>query len=120
MYILIFKSPRDVMQIGTLSAESRFGPELVDLFSDAISILCGHLVVDLSLRADDQLCYYTNTGYIPSKICIRDVVEHLKSFDDEHTKPIDYASVPISFFQMQIYFSPVLPKKSSSGFFANA
>ena len=44
-HIVLFKSPRDVMQVSTLSAQLGLGSELVDWYRDATSVPYGHLVV---------------------------------------------------------------------------
>ena len=63
--IVLFKSPRDMMQLSTLSAQLGLGSELVDWYRDATSVHCGHLFIDLSPQTDDRLCYCTNIGSIP-------------------------------------------------------
>ena len=66
-YIVLFKSPRDVMQVTTLSTQLGLGSQLVDWYRDATSVHFGHLLIDLSPRTDDRLRYCTNTGSITSK-----------------------------------------------------
>ena len=66
-HIVLFKSPRDVMQVTTLSTQLGLGSELVDWYRDATSVPSGHLLIDFSPRTDNQLHYCTNTGSIPSK-----------------------------------------------------
>ena len=58
-HIVPFKSPRDVMQVTTLSTQLGPGSELVDSYRDATSVPFGHLLVDLSPRTDDRLRYRT-------------------------------------------------------------
>ena len=67
-HIVLFKSPRDVMQVTTLSTQLGLGSELVGWYRDAMSVPFGHLLIDLSPRTDDRLRYCTNTGSNPSKI----------------------------------------------------
>ena len=52
-HIVLFKSPRDVMQVTTLSTQLALGSELVDWYRDATSVPFGHLLIDLSPRTDD-------------------------------------------------------------------
>ena len=59
-HIVLFKSPRDVMQVTTLSTQLGLGSELVDWYRDATSVPFGHLLIDLSPRTDDRLRYCTN------------------------------------------------------------
>ena len=72
MHIVLFKSPPNVMQVSTLSAQLGLGLELVDWYRDVTSVPYGRLLVDLSPRTDDRLRYCTNTGSIPSKFYIPD------------------------------------------------
>ena len=51
--IVLLKSPRDVMQVSTLSAQLGLGSELVDWCRDATSVPYGHLLIDLSPRRHD-------------------------------------------------------------------
>ena len=64
-HIVLFKSPRDVMQVTSLSTQLRFGSELVDWYRDATSVPFGRLLIDLSPRTDDRLRYCTNSGSVP-------------------------------------------------------
>ena len=66
-HIVLFKSPRDVMQVSTLSTQLGLGSELVDWYRDATSVPFGHLLIDLSPRTDDRVRYCTNSGSVPSK-----------------------------------------------------
>ena len=66
-HIVLFKPPRDVIQVTTLSTHLGLGSELVDWYRDATSVPFGHLLIDLSPRTDDRLRYCTNTGSVLSK-----------------------------------------------------
>ena len=70
-HIVLFKSPRDVMQVATLSTQLGLGSELVDSYRDAASVPFGHLLIDLSPRTDDRLRYCTNTGPFPQNFISR-------------------------------------------------
>ena len=109
--IVVFKSPRDLMPVSTLSAQTGLGSELVDWYRDGTSAPYGHLLIDLSPRTDDCLRYCTNTGSIPSKFYIPDRLKQSKILDDEHTKSHYSPSVPIFFPQLQKSFLLVLPKR---------
>ena len=109
-HIVLFKSPSDVVQVTTLSAQLGLGSELVDWYRDATSVPFGHLLIDLSPRTDDRLRYCTNSGSVPSKFYILERLKHLRTLDDEHTKSLYSPSVPIAFPQMQKPISSVLPK----------
>ena len=110
-HIVLFKSPRDVMQVTTLGPHLGLGSELVDWNRDATSVPFGHLLIDLSPRTDDRLRYCTNSGSVPSKFYIPQSLKHLKTLDDEHTKSLYSPSVPIAFPQTQNSVSSVLPKR---------
>ena len=87
-HIVLFKSPRDVMQVTTLSTQLGLGSELVDWYRDATSVPFGHLLIDLSPRTDDRLRYCTDTGSIPSKFYIPDRLKQSEILDDEHTESL--------------------------------
>ena len=109
-HIVLFKSPRDVMQVTTFSTQLGLGSELVDWYRDATSVPSGHLLIDLSPRIDDRLCYCTNSGSVPSKFYIPERLKHLRTLDGEQTKSLYSPVVPIVFPQMQKSLSLVLPK----------
>ena len=110
-HIVLFKSPRDVMQVTTLSTQLGLGSELVDWYRDAMSVPFGHLLIDLSPRTDDRLRYCTNSGSVPSKFYIPERLKHLRTLDDENTKSLYSPNVPIAFPQMQKSLSSVLSKR---------
>ena len=110
-HIVLFKSPRDVMQVTTLSTQLGLGWKLCDWYPDATSVPFGHLLIDLSPRTDDRLRYCTNTGSIPSKFYIPERIKQSNFLDDQDTKSLYSPSVPIIFPQMQKSFPSVLPKR---------
>ena len=77
-HIVLFKSPRDLMQVTTLSTQLGLDSELVDWYRNATSVPFGLLLIDLSPRTDDRLRYCTNTGSIPSKFYIPDRLKQSK------------------------------------------
>ena len=109
--IVLFKSPRDVMQISTLSAQLGLGKELVEWYRDATSVPYGHFLIDLSPRTDNRLRFCTNTGSIPSNFCITDRLKQSKISDHEHTKSLYSPGVPIILPKMQKTFPSVFPKR---------
>ena len=109
-HIVVFKSPRDVLQKTTLGAELDLGSELVDWYRDATSVPFCLLLIDLSPRTDDGLRYFRTSGSVPSKFYIPERLKHLRTLDDEHTKVHYSPSVLIAFPQMQKPLSSVLPK----------
>ena len=110
-HIVLFKSPRDVMQVTTLSTQLGLGSELVDWYRDATSIPFGHLLIDLSPRTDDRLRYCTNSGSVPSKFYIPERLKQSKILDDENTNSLYSPTVPIICPQMQKSFPSVLRKR---------
>ena len=110
-HIVLFKSPRDVMQLTTVSTKLALGSEQVDWYRDATSVPSGHLLIDLSPRTDDRLRYCTNSGSDPSKFYIPERLKHLRTLDDEHTKSLYYPSVPMAFPQKPKPLSSVLPER---------
>ena len=100
-HLVLFKSPRDVMQVTTLSTQLCLGSKLVDWYQDATSVPIGHFLIDLLPRTEDRLRYCTNTGSIPSKCYIPDRLKKSKNLDDEHKKVPYSPSVPIIFPQRQ-------------------
>ena len=100
-HIVLFKSPRDVHQIATLSVQLRLGSALVDWNRDATSVPFAHLLIGLSPRTDDRLRYCTNSRNIPSKFYVPDNLKHLKYLNDEHTKSLYSPSIPALFPRMQ-------------------
>ena len=88
IHIVLFKSPRDVMQVTTLGAQLDLGSELVDWYRYATSVPFGHLLIELSPRTDGRLRYCTNSGSVPSKVYIPERLKHLGTLDDEYTKSL--------------------------------
>ena len=113
-HIVLFMSPRDVMQVSTLSAQLGLGSELVDWYRNGTSLRYGHLLIDLSPLTDDRLRYCTNTGSIPSKFYFPERLKQSEVLNDEHTSSLYSPSVRIN--AKVIPFS--LAQKSLPGFFA--
>ena len=110
-HIVLFKSPRDVHQVATLSVQLGLGSALVDWCRDATSVPFGHLLIELSPRTDDLLRYCTNSENIPSNFYVPDNLKHLKYLDDEHTKSLYSPSIPALFPRMQNSVSENLSKR---------
>ena len=110
-HIILFRSPRDVMQVTTLGAQLGLGSELVDWYRDARSFPIGHLLIDLSPRTDNRLRYCTNNGSVPSKLFIPERLKLSMTLDKEHTNCLYSPSVPMAFPQMQKPSSSALLKR---------
>ena len=54
-HIVLFKSPRDVLQINTLSQQLGLGSQLKEWYQDATSTPYGHLLNDLTPKTVDSL-----------------------------------------------------------------
>ena len=106
-----FKSPSDVMQVTTLGAQMGIGSELVDWYRDATSVAFVHLLIDLLPWTDDRLRYCPSSGSVTSKFFNLDRLNHLKTLDDEHSKPLYSPSVAIALPQKQKPLSSVLFKR---------
>ena len=65
--IVLFKIPRDLLQVSTFCAQLRLGSELVDWYQDATSVSYGHFLIDLSPRTGDRIRYCRKTGCISQK-----------------------------------------------------
>ena len=76
--IVLFKYPRDVHQVPTLSVQLGLGSTLVDWYWDATSVPFRHLLIDFSPQTDDHLRYCTNSRNIPSMFYVPDNLKHLK------------------------------------------
>ena len=110
-HIVLFKLPRDVHQVATLTVQLGLGSALVNWYRDALSVPFGHLLSDLSPRANDPFSYCTNSGNIPSKFYVPDNWKHLKYLDDEYSKSLYSPSPPTLFSRMQKKFSKNLSKR---------
>ena len=103
-HIVLFKSPRDVHQVATLSVQMGLGSTLV-AYRDATSVPFGHSLIDLSPPTDYLLRYCRNSGKMASKFHIPDNLKHLRQVDDEDTKSLGSPSIPKFFPRMQISVS---------------
>ena len=56
-HIVLFNSPREVMQVSTPRSQLGLRSELVDWYRDATSVPYGLLLIDLSPRTDVRLRY---------------------------------------------------------------
>ena len=120
-HIVLFKSPRDVMQVTTLSTQLGLGSELVDWYRDATSVPFGHLLIDLLPRTDDRFRSLLHKQWI----CFVKILypRSFKAFKDfgRWTHKISLLSKCSNRFSAnaKVTFSS-LTQKSLSGFYANA
>ena len=64
-HIVLFKLPRDVLQINTLSQQLGLGSQLKYWYTTATSVPYGYLLIDLTPKTVDSLRYCTNSGSTP-------------------------------------------------------
>ena len=83
-HIVLFKSPRDVLQINTLSQQLGLGSQLKEWYQDALSVPYGHLLIDLTPKTVDSLRYCPNSGSVPTKFFLPAGIE-TKFLDNEYT-----------------------------------
>ena len=69
-HIVLFKSPRDVLQRNTFSQQLGLESQLQDWYTKATSILYGHLLIDLTSKTVDSLRFSTNSGSIPKRLLL--------------------------------------------------
>ena len=110
-HIVLFKSPRDVLQVALLGVHVGVGSALVDWYRDVTSVPFGPFLIDLSPRTDDRLRYCTNSGKVPSKLHVPDNLKLLKKMDDEHAKSLYSPRIPALFPRMQNSVSKNLSKR---------
>ena len=65
-HIALFKSPRDVLHVNTLSQQLGLGSQLKDWYTKATLIPYGHLLIDLTPKTVKSLRFCTNSGSIPT------------------------------------------------------
>ena len=68
----------------TLSQQLGLGSQLKDWYTKATSIPYGHLLIDLTMKTDLTLRFYTNSGSIPTIFCLPKTKE-ITFLNDEHT-----------------------------------
>ena len=108
-HIVLFKSPRDVLQINTLSQLLGLGSQLKEWYNKATSVPYGHLLVDLTPKTVDVLRYCTDSGTIPSKFFLPN--PQTTFLDDEHTASIYTERVPKLFPKVQKRLCKTLSKR---------
>ena len=108
-YIVLFKSPRDVLQINTPSQQLGLGSQSKDWYTKATSIPYGHLLIDLTPKTVDSLQFCTNSGSISSIFFLPQLKQQTTFLSDEHTTSLYSDNVPKLFPELQ----KNLPKKLS-------
>ena len=111
-HIVLFKSPRDVVQINTLSQQLGLGSQLKDWYTKATSIPYGHLLIDLTPKTVDSLRFCTNSGSIPTIFFLPKTKQEITFLSDEHTTSLYADNVSNLFPELQ----ENVPKKLSKRF----
>ena len=83
-HIVLFKSPRDVLQINTLSQQLGLGSQLKEWYQDATSVPYVHLLIDLTPKKFDLLSYCSKNGSVPTKFHLPAGIE-TKFLDNEYS-----------------------------------
>ena len=110
-HIVLFKSPRDVLQINTLGTQLGLGSQLKEWYQDATSVPYGHLLIDLSPKTVDSLRYCTNSGSAPTKFYLPKHSQNITFLDDEHTISLYAKHVPKLDSKMQKVVFTSLPER---------
>ena len=109
-HIVLFKSPRDVLKINTLSQQLGLKSQLKEWYQDATSTPYGYLLIDLTPKTVDSLRYCTKSGSVPSKFYLPAGTE-TKFLDDEHTIRLYTPSILNFFSKTSKTIHPPLSKK---------
>ena len=108
-HIVTFKSPRDVLQINTLSQQLRLRSQLKDWYTTAVPY--GHLLIDLTPKTVDSLRYCTNSGSTPSLFFLPQSRQQITFLNDDHTTSLYSDRVPEIFPELQNNFPQILPQR---------
>ena len=112
-HIVLFKSPRDVLQINTLSQQLGLGSQLKEWYQDATSVPFGHLLINLTPKTVDSLKYCTNSGSVPTKFYLPAGIE-TKFLDDEYTIRLYSPNISKNFPKASKTIHSQLPKRFHS------
>ena len=83
-HIVLFKSPRDVLQINTLSQQLGLGSQLKEWYQEATSVPYVHILIDLTPKTVDSLRYCSKNGSVPTKFHLPAGIE-TKFLDNEYS-----------------------------------
>ena len=82
-HIVLFKSPREVLQTNTLRQQLGLQSQLKEWYQDATSITYGLFLIDFTPKTVDSLKYCANSGSTQPKISFTSKNRH-KNLEDEH------------------------------------
>ena len=100
-HIVLFKSPREVLQINTLSQQLGLRSKLKDWYTKATSIPYGNLLIDLTPKTVDSLRFCTNSGFIPTILFLPKTKQEITFLNDELTTSLYTDNVPNVFPELQ-------------------
>ena len=83
-HIVLFKSPREVLQINTLSQQLGLGSQFKEWYQDAKSVPSGHLLIGLTPKTVCSFRYCSNSGSVLTKTFLP-AGKETKFSDDEYT-----------------------------------
>ena len=81
--IVLFKSPRDVLQFKTLCQQLGLGSQLKEWYQNAASVPYGPLLIGLTPKTVGSLRYRSNSGSVPTNIYYpagRETLEERQNF----------------------------------------
>ena len=110
-HIVLFQSPRDVLQVVRLSVKLGLFLSLVDWHKDATYVPFCHLLIDLPPGTDDGLRYCTNSGEKPSNFYIPEQLKYLRLLDDDHTISLFILQAFRKFSQCKKHFLQNSPRE---------
>ena len=110
-HIVLFKSPRDVLQINTLSQQLGLGSQLKYWYTTATSVPYGHLLIDLTPKTVDSLRYCTNSASTPFLFFLPQSRQQITFSNDEHTTSLYSDRVPEILPELQNKFPQILPQR---------
>ena len=85
-HIVLFKSPRDVQQIGVLAKQLGLGKQLVEWYAESTREAYGHLMIDLSPKTPDTLRFCTNSSSFPATFFLPNSSARITEINDQQTK----------------------------------
>ena len=98
--VVLFRSPRDVLLINTLSQQFGLGSQLKDWYTKATSIPYGHVLIELTPKTVDYLKFCTNSGSIPT-FFLPKTKQEITFLNDEDTTSLYTDNVPNVFPGLQ-------------------
>ena len=108
-HIVLFKSPRDVLEINTLSQQLGLGSQLKYWYTKAISIPYGHLLIDLTPKTVNSFRFCTIVNRFLQFFFLPQHNQQTTFLSGEYTTSLYSDNVPKLFPELQ----KNLPKKFS-------